>query len=63
MDGAGIVQPAEFLEDQTRWAETREDRLDEVGADEGGQEQPPRADFPGERGAEQDKRASEEANE
>ena len=44
LDNAVVIQPAEGAEQEARWTESGEDRLDEIEAGKRRQEEPPRAD-------------------
>lgn len=57
------VDPAELAKEECGRAEAGESGLEQVCPGERGEEEPPRADEGGERGAEQDESAGEDANE
>jgi hypothetical protein len=57
------VDPAELAQNQGRRAEAGEDGLDEVGTDEGGEQQPSGTDTPGQNDAEEGEGAGKETDE
>ncbi len=63
MDDAIIAEPAEGAENEAGRAETGEDGLDEIQADKGRDEQPPRIDEVGEGDADEGDGAGEETDE
>jgi hypothetical protein len=63
VDDIVLVHPAELAEEEGGRAEAGEDGLDEVEADEGGQEQPPGADPVGEGDPEEDDGTGEQVDE
>jgi hypothetical protein len=58
-----VVPPAELPENHLRWAKTGEGRLDEVNANEDGEEEPPRTDEVRKSDTEKDKAAGEDTDE
>ena len=62
MDAAVRSYPAEFAEDKCRRAEPSDGRLNEVEPDEAGEPQPADVDQLGERDAEQNHAAGEDAD-
>lgn len=54
-----IIQPAKLPQHETRRAETRENRLDQIGADESRQKHPPRANKLSKADSQKNKRARE----